>query len=123
MKNHSPGFLSLVDDAKKRIKEISPQNLKQMIDNKEQITVIDIREDHELSDGYIPTSIHLSKGIIERDIEQLIPDLHTPILVYCSGGFRCALVADSLQKMGYTQIFSLNGGLRSWMDAGYPIQK
>ncbi|KTD51170.1 rhodanese-like domain-containing protein [Legionella quateirensis] len=123
MKNHSPGFLSLVDDAKKRIKEISPHNLKRMIDNKEQITVIDIREDHELSDGYIPTSIHLSKGIIERDIEQLIPDLHRPILVYCSGGFRCALVADALQKMGYTHIYSLNGGLRSWMDAGYPIQK
>ena len=123
MKNHSPGFLNLVGDAKKRIKEISPQNLKRMIDKKEHITVIDIREDHELSDGYIPTSIHLSKGVIERDIEQLIPDLNTPILVYCSGGFRCALVADSLQKMGYTQIFSLNGGLRSWLDAGYPIQK
>lgn len=123
MKQHSPGFLQLVEDAKKRIQEISPQNLKKMLDNKEQIIVIDTREDHELSDGYIPTSIHLSKGVIERDIEQKLPDLHQPIVVYCSGGFRCALVADSLQKMGYTKIYSLNGGLRSWVEAGYPIQK
>ncbi|CAM2982439.1 rhodanese-like domain-containing protein [Legionella worsleiensis] len=123
MKKHSPGFLNLVEDAKKRIQEIGPQKLKQLIDSHEQVTVIDTREDRELSDGIIPTSIHLSKGIIERDIEQLIPDHNQLIVVYCSGGFRCALVADALQKMGYSQVYSLSGGLRSWLDEGYPVQK
>ncbi|WP_347252177.1 rhodanese-like domain-containing protein [Legionella sp.] len=123
MKQHSPQFLALVADAKKRINEITPQKLKNKIDQHEPLHVIDVREDNEWPSGHIPTAIHMSKGIIERDIEKAIPDPHTPIVVYCSGGFRCALVADSLQKMGYDQIYSLESGLQGWLDAGYALKK
>ncbi|VEB36062.1 rhodanese domain protein [Legionella sainthelensi] len=123
MKQHSPGFLALVNDSKSRIKEITPQALKEKIDRQEFMLIIDVRESDELETGYIPTAIHLSKGIIERDIEKKIPDLNTEIVVYCSGGFRCALVADSLQKIGYTQVYSLDTGLQGWLDAGYTLQK
>ncbi|AUH73074.1 rhodanese-like domain-containing protein [Legionella sainthelensi] len=123
MKQHSPGFLALVNDSKRRIKEITPQALKEKIDRQEPMLIIDVRESDEWETGYIPTAIHLSKGIIERDIEKKIPDLNTEIVVYCSGGFRCALVADSLQKIGYTQVYSLDTGLQGWLDAGYTLQK
>lgn len=123
MKQHSPGFLALVADSKKRIMEITPQDLKSKMDHNEPLNLIDVREDNELSSGLIPGSIHLSKGIIERDIEKLIPDLHALIVVYCSGGFRCALVADALTKMGYSQVYSLQNGLQGWMGAGYTLQK
>ena len=123
MKQHSSRFLTLVDESKKRIKEISPQSLKDKIDREEHFSLIDVREDDEWPTGYIPTAIHLSKGIIERDIEKAIPDPHTPIVVYCSGGFRCALVADSLQQMGYSQVYSLETGLRGWLEAGYEVKK
>ncbi|KTD54392.1 rhodanese domain protein [Legionella sainthelensi] len=123
MKQHSPGFLALVNDSKRRIKEITPQALKEKIDRQEPMLIIDVRESDEWETGYIPTAIHLSKGIIERDIEKKIPDLNTEIVVYCSGGFRCALVADSLQKIGYTQVYSLDTGLQGWLDAGYSLQK
>ncbi|WP_298626967.1 rhodanese-like domain-containing protein [uncultured Legionella sp.] len=123
MKQHSPGFLALVTESKKRIKEIAPEDLKSKLDINEPLVLIDVREDNELPTGSIPGSIHLSKGIIERDIEQKIPDLHTPIIVYCSGGFRSALVADALQKIGYTKVHSLVNGFKGWMDHGFNIQK
>ncbi|MCL9684356.1 rhodanese-like domain-containing protein [Legionella maioricensis] len=123
MKQHSSRFLTLVDESKKRIKEITPQALKDKMDQQEPFALIDVREDNEWPTGHIPTAIHMSKGIIERDIEKAIPDNHTPIVVYCSGGFRCALVADSLQQMGYSQVYSLESGLRGWLDAGYEIKK
>ena len=121
MKQHSTRFLTLVAESKKRINEITPQTLKEKINQHESFSLIDVREDHEWSSGYIPTAIHISKGIIERDIEKKIPDPQTQIVVYCSGGFRCALVADSLQNMGYTQVYSLENGLQGWIDAGYSI--
>ncbi|ARG96683.1 rhodanese-like domain-containing protein [Legionella micdadei] len=123
MKQHSPQFLALVAAAKKRINEITPQMLKRKIDNHEPLTVIDVREENEWPSGHIPTAIHMSKGIIERDIEKAIPDPHTPIVVYCSGGFRCALVADSLQNMGYDQVYSLETGSTGWVNAGYDLEK
>lgn len=123
MKQHSPQFLALVTEAKKRIKEITPQILKQKLDNQEPLSLIDVREDLEWTTGHIPTAIHIGKGVIERDIEKNITDFNTPIIVYCSGGFRCALVADSLQNMGYTQVYSLETGLQGWLDAGYDIKK
>ena len=119
MKQHSPQFLKLVTQAKTRIKELSAQTLKEKIDSHDELYLIDVREDHEWSSGHIPTAIHIGKGIIERDIEKTIPDIDAPIVVYCSGGFRCALVADSLQQMGYTQVYSLDKGSQGWMDAGY----
>lgn len=123
MKQHSPGFLSLVTDAKKRIKEITPEQLKEMLDQQEPIRLIDVREDNEWPTGHIPSAIHIGKGIIERDIEKEIPDHQQPIVVYCSGGFRCALTADSLQKMGYTQVYSLEKGMQGWIDAGFSLSK
>lgn len=123
MKNHSSRFLTIVDETKKRIKEITPQALKSKIDRKELFTLIDVREDHEWASGHIPTAMHIGKGVIERDIEKKIPEVHTPIVVYCSGGFRCALVADSLQKMGYSEVYSLGTGMQGWIDEGYSIKK
>lgn len=123
MKQHSPGFLALVTESKKRISEITPRDLKQKLDHKERFYLIDVREDNEWPTGHIPTAIHLGKGIIERDIEKKIPDLNAPIVTYCSGGFRCALVADTLQKMGYKHVFSLESGLQGWNDAGYDLEK
>ncbi len=123
MKQHSPQFLALVTDAKKRIKEITPQILNEKMNNHESLQLIDVREDNEWPSGHIPTAIHMGKGIIERDIEKLFPNLQTQIVVYCSGGFRCALVADSLQKMGYKHVYSLGTGLQGWMDVGYRVEK
>ncbi|HAU1321565.1 TPA: sulfurtransferase [Legionella pneumophila] len=123
MKQHSQGFLKLVAEAKTRINEISPQILKSKIDNHEKLIIIDVREEDELKAGKIPNAIHLSKGIIERDIEKIIADRQSSIVVYCSGGYRCALVADNLQKMGYTNVSSLNTGLQGWLEAGYCLVK
>lgn len=121
MKQHSSQFLKLVSQAKTHIKEISPQTLKTLLDNRTPVTLIDVREADELSTGQIPTAIHMSKGIIERDIEKLITDPKTAIVVYCSGGFRCALVAQTLQQMGYSNVSSLDTGLKGWIDAGFPV--
>ncbi|CAM2762148.1 rhodanese domain protein [Legionella steigerwaltii] len=122
-KQHAQRFLSLVAESKKRIKEITPKVLKEKIESKEPMFLIDVRELNEWETGYIPTAMHLSKGIIERDIEKKIPNLNDQVVVYCSGGFRCALVAESLQKMGYTHVYSLETGLQGWLDEGYSLQK
>lgn len=122
MKQHSPGFLKVVNEAKKHIKEISVQTLHDKIQRKEAFHLIDVREEKECESGVIAHAINLSKGIIERDIEKRIPDANAEIVVYCSGGLRCALVAESLQKMGYTQVYSLDKGSQGWLDAGYKMQ-
>jgi rhodanese-related sulfurtransferase len=123
MKQHSLGFLNLVNESKKQIKEISATILKEKMERHESMKLIDVREESERAMGYIPTAMHLSKGIIERDIEKSIPEHNMQIIVYCSGGFRCALVAESLQKMGYTNVYSLGTGLQGWLDSGYPLEK
>ena len=124
MKQHSPLFLNLVLDAKKHIKEITPLVLKEKIERAEPMCIIDVREDNEWQTvGHIPTALHLGKGIIERDIENLLTDLKTPIIVYCSGGFRSALAAKSLQQMGFNRVYSLSDGLKGWIDAGFSIEK
>ncbi len=122
MKQHSTQFLALVAQAKARIKEISPQQLKSKLDASKPFCLIDVREDNEWQNGHLPTAMHLSKGIIERDIEKKVPDQNTTIVVYCSGGFRCALVADSLQNMGYTHVYSLATGSQGWIDAGFDLE-
>jgi rhodanese-related sulfurtransferase len=121
MKQHTPRFLALVHEAKKQIKEITPQALKALMDSKKSFCLIDIRDENELSSGRIPTAIHLSKGIIERDIEKQLSDSEEHIVVYCSGGFRGALTALNLQKMGYSNVYSLDTGLQGWINAGYPL--
>jgi len=123
MKQHAPKFLNLVSQAKQQIKEILPKTLKEKMDQQEQFVLVDVREESEWISGHIPQAIHLSKGIIERDIEKKIPDHQTQVVVYCSGGFRCALVANSLQQMGYTNVYSLDTGLQGWIDSGYLLEK
>lgn len=120
---HSPGFLKLVDDAKSRVKEADFRDIKRRLDGREKLTLVDVREDNEWARGHLPGAVHLGKGIIERDIEGAFPDKGAPLVLYCGGGFRSALVADNLQKMGYTNVTSMDGGWRGWTEAGYPVEK
>jgi len=122
-KHHSPAFLALVQDAKQRIRQTTVTELNQRLEAKEEFLLIDVREDHEWAAGRIPGAIHLSKGIIERDIEEKCPNRGTEILLYCGGGYRSALVADNLQKMGYQGVVSVDGGFRGWAAAGFPVEK
>ena len=115
---HSAGFLKLVDDAKSRIQEIDIDAYKKMVAAQEPHVLVDTREDSEWAAGHVAGAIHLSKGIIERDIEAKVPDKSSKLVLYCGGGFRSALVADNLQKMGYTNAISLDGGWRALKDSG-----
>ncbi|MGC1200037.1 MAG: rhodanese-like domain-containing protein [Candidatus Acidiferrales bacterium] len=121
--NHAEGFLGLVRDAKKRLKEQDYREVKKKLDAGEKMTVVDTREDLEWARGHIPGAIHLGKGVIERDIENAIADKETTIVLYCGGGYRSALAADNLQKMGYRNVISMDGGWRGWTEAGFPIIK
>ncbi len=118
---HSPGFLALVHDAKSRVREFSIDEFVKRLQGGEQFIVLDTREDHEWAQGHLPGAHHMSKGTIERDIEASIPQKDAPIVCYCGGGFRSALVIDNLQKMGYTNAISLDGGWRGWNERGLPV--
>ena len=120
---HTPGFLKLVDDAKSRIRQIDIEGYKKMVAAKEPHVLVDTREDSEWSDGHVAGAVHLSRGIIERDIETQYPDKETPLVLYCGGGFRSALAAVNLQRMGYTNAISLDGGWRALKDSGLPLEK
>lgn len=120
---HEPGFLAIVNDAKKRISEADYRDIKKRLDAGEKMILVDTREDNEWDRGHIPGAIHLGKGIIERDIEKTIPDKHAPLVLYCGGGFRSALAADNLQKMGYKNVVSMDGGWRGWAESGFPTAK
>jgi rhodanese-related sulfurtransferase len=123
MKQHAPGFLKLVAEAKKRVRETNPQEVKQRLDAGEEFHLVDVREESEFARGRLPGAVHLSKGVIERDIERAIPDRAAPIVLYCGGGFRSALAAENLQRMGYTNVISMDGGWSGWFEAGYPVEK
>jgi len=120
---HAPGFLKLVDDAKSRIRETNVQEVKRQLDANEKFMLIDVREDNEWAKGHLPGAVHISKGVIERDIENAVPGKATPVVLYCGGGYRSAMAADNLQKMGYTNVLSMDGGWRGWNDAGFPTVK
>ena len=120
---HSPGFRKIVNDAKTRIREVTVDDVKAMLDRGEPFELVDTREESEFARGHLPRALHLSKGIIERDIENTIPDPATPIVLYCGGGFRSALAADNLQKMGYTNVLSMDGGWREWTEKLYPVER
>ena len=120
-KTHSPGFLAYVKDAKSRVREIDIATYQEMPPGDH--LLVDVREDHEWAAGHAQGAIHMSKGIIERDIETRVPDTSTRIVLYCGGGYRSALVADALGKMGYTGAISLAGGWRAWNEAGLPVTK
>src|SRR6266536_394283 len=117
---HSPGFLKIVDDAKTRIREPGIAEVKSQLDAGKEFHLVDVREESEFGRGHLPGAIHLSKGVIERDIENRIAERSAAIVLYCGGGFRSALAADNLQKMGYTNVISMDGGWRAWTEAGYP---
>jgi rhodanese-related sulfurtransferase len=123
VKHHSPGFLALVQDAKKRIHEIDIEQYKRLRETGEAGQLVDVREEHEWRAAHAAGAIHLSKGIIERDIETTIPDKNARLVLYCGGGYRSALATDNLQKMGYTNIRSLNGGWRALEISGLPLER
>jgi rhodanese-related sulfurtransferase len=118
---HSPGFLKLVQDAKRRVRELTVDQVKTKLDRRESFTLVDVREDNEWAKDHVTGAIHLGKGIIERDAEQRLPDKNAEIVLYCGGGFRSALAAENLQKMGYTNVFSMDGGIRDWRQEGFPL--
>lgn len=120
MKKHSPGFLKLVHSAKKRIKEISVKEVCKKLSGKESFHFVDVRESSEWIQGHAKNAVHISRGILERDIEHLIPDHNAEIVLYCGGGFRSALSADNIQKMGYKKVYSMAGGWRAWIQYGAP---
>jgi len=120
---HNPGFLKLVNDAKTRIREIDVVGYQKMMAQNANVLLIDTREESEWAAGHAAGAMHLSRGIIERDIEAKVPDKQTPLVLYCGGGFRSALVADNLQKMGYQNAISLDGGWRAWQQSGLPVER
>jgi rhodanese-related sulfurtransferase len=121
--DHSPAFLKIVNESKARVKEADFRDIKKRLDAGEKMILVDTREDNEWERGHLPNAIHLGKGIIERDIESAIPDKNAPLVLYCGGGFRSALAADNLQKMGYKNVISMDGGWRGWTEAGFPTAK
>src|SRR6204780_3635066 len=119
---HSPGFLALVEEAKKRVKECGIAEVKARLDRGERFHFVDVREDGEFAADRARGAQHIGRGVLERDVETLIPDHDAPIVLYCGGGFRSALAAENLQKMGYTQVVSMDGGIRAWREAGYEVE-
>ena len=120
---HSPQFLKLVNEAKKQVKETNVADVKRRMDSGEEFLLVDVREDNEWEKGHVPGAVHMGRGVIERDIETQVPETATKMILYCGGGFRSALVADNLQKMGYTNVESMDGGWKGWVAAGLPTKK
>jgi rhodanese-related sulfurtransferase len=119
---HSEGFLKIVNDAKSRVKETTPEAVRQKQEAGETFHFVDVREDNEWQAGHAAGAIHLGKGIIERDVEAAIPDHDAEVILYCGGGYRSALAADALQQMGYTKVISMDGGWKRWKELDYPIE-
>ena len=120
---HTPRFLKIVNDAKSRVKETTVDEVKQKLDHGDKVLLVDVREESEFAKDHLPGAIHLGKGVIERDIEARVPDVKTPMILYCGGGFRSAMAADNLQKMGYTNVLSMDGGVREWREKNYPMTR
>ncbi len=120
---HTPNFLKLVNEAKKHVKETNVGDVKRRMDAGEKFVLVDVREESEWARGHLPGAVHMGKGVIERDIETKVPDAKTKLILYCGGGFRSALVAENLQKMGYSNVESMDGGWRGWTEAGLPTAR
>jgi rhodanese-related sulfurtransferase len=119
---HSPGFIKIVDEARKHVREVTIHDVKARLDRGEKVLLIDVREDNEFAVEHLPGALHIGKGVIERDIETKIPDPSTEIVLYCGGGYRSALAGASLRQMGYANVISMDGGIRAWRDAGFPLE-
>ncbi|MDI9613994.1 MAG: rhodanese-like domain-containing protein [Acidobacteriota bacterium] len=120
-RQHSTRFLQLVNESKKHVRETNVDEVKAKLDRGEKLILIDVREESEFAKDHLPGAIHLSRGVIERDIEKNAPDINAPLVLYCGGGNRSALAAESLQKMGYTNVLSMDGGIRAWREKGFPL--
>jgi rhodanese-related sulfurtransferase len=120
-KQHPPRFLQLVQETKKHIRETNVDEVKARLDRGEKLCLVDVREESEWAKDHLPGAIHLGKGVIERDIEGRLPDAGAEIILYCGGGFRSALAAENLQRMGYSRVLSMDGGIRGWRAKGYPL--
>src|SRR6201984_1010739 len=120
---HTPRFLKIVEQAKTRVRETTVDDVKGRLDRGDKFLLVDVREESEYQKDHLPGSIHLGKGVIERDIEHKVPDANPDMVLYCGGGFRSALAADNLQKMGYIKVISMDGGVREWREKGYPLTR
>ena len=121
MAKHSPRFLQLVNEVRPQIRECTVDEVKNRLTRGEEFHLVDVREESEWAKGHLPTAVHLGKGVIERDVEEQFPDPQTELVLYCGGGYRSALAALNLQKMGYQNVISMDGGFRGWKDAGLPV--
>ena len=122
-KHHAPGFLKLVAEAKSRVRECTVADVRARQSAGESFTLVDVREESEFAAGHLPGAVHIGKGVIERDIEAKIPDPATPVVLYCGGGFRSALAAEALQRMGYSNVLSMDGGWSGWVKAALSTEK
>jgi len=120
---HPPRFLKIVDDARTRVRETNVDEVKARMDRGDKFLLVDVREESEFAKDHLPGAVHLGKGVIERDIEARVPELNTEMILYCGGGYRSALAADNLQKMGYTNVISMDGGIRGWREKSYPLTR
>ncbi len=123
MAKHAPRFLQLVNESKKNVKECTVADVRQKLDRGDRFHLVDVREESEWTAGHLPKAEYLGRGIMERDIESRIPDPAAPIILYCGGGFRSALAAEALGKMGYTCVSSMDGGIRAWRERGFPLEE
>ena len=121
MAKHTPRFLQIVNDARSRVKECTVDDVKAKLDKGEKFVLVDVREESEYAKDHLPGAVHIGKGVIERDIETKVPDPATPLVLYCGGGYRSALAAEALRKMGYTNVISMDGGIRDWRAKQYPL--
>jgi len=119
----SERFLKIVDESRKRVRELTVDEVKAKLDRGEKFQLVDVREESEFAKDHLPNAIHLGKGIIERDIEERVPDTAAPLVLYCGGGYRSAMAADNLQRMGYSNVISMDGGIRVWREKGFPLTK
>jgi rhodanese-related sulfurtransferase len=122
-KAHAPGFIKIVNECRGRIKECTVDDVLARRSAGEAFTLVDVREESEYAAGHIPGAVHIGKGVLERDIEAKVPDAATPLVLYCGGGYRSALAADTLQRMGYTSVISMDGGWRDYTSKGLPVEK
>jgi rhodanese-related sulfurtransferase len=120
---HPPRFLKIVDDARTRVRETNVDEVKKRMDRGDKFLLVDVREESEFAKDHLPGAIHMGKGVIERDIEGRVPELNAEMILYCGGGYRSALAADNLQKMGYTNVISMDGGIRGWREKSFPLTK
>lgn len=121
--DHAPGFLRVVAEARLHVRETTVEAVRERLARGEAFTLVDVREDSEWENGHVPGAVHVGRGVLERDAEAMLPDLDAPVVLYCGGGFRSVLAAESLGRMGYTDVESMDGGFRGWTDAGAPVDR